>query len=206
MKEATSREGPSGPMSDYFWNAVDKALLSTSAGTEKEHSLSGVEEEVIGLFDALRVRLLRYSVSFGLSMQDSEDVVQEVFLALFHHLQAGRSRRNLRGWVFRVAHNLSLKRRASNQTGGKWIESGSLLPEQFCDPAPGPEQLMVLGESQSRMLAALRALPETDERCLRLRAEGLNYREIAGVLGISLGSVSISLARSLARLERAGRR
>jgi RNA polymerase sigma-70 factor (ECF subfamily) len=33
-----------------------------------------------------------------------------------------------------------------------------------------------------------------------LRAEGLKYREIAQVLGISLGGVSLSLSRSLARL------
>jgi RNA polymerase sigma-70 factor (ECF subfamily) len=36
-----------------------------------------------------------------------------------------------------------------------------------------------------------------------LRAEGLRYREIAQVLDMSLGAVSISLARSLARFERA---
>ena len=49
----------------------------------------------------------------------------------------------------------------------------------------------------------LEALPEQDQRCLILRAEGLKYREIAEILGISLGSVSMSLARSLARMTRA---
>jgi RNA polymerase sigma-70 factor (ECF subfamily) len=199
-------------MPNCSWESVDDALLSPATGVRAEGSASGLlapsglEEEIVRLFDTLRVRLLRYSVSFGLSIQDSEDVIQEVFLALFHHLQQGRSRRNLRGWVFRVTHNLSLKRRALNHTGNKLIESGPELPERFCDPAPTPEQQLVFGERQLRMLSVLRALPETDERCLRLRAEGLNYREIAGVLGISLGSVSISLARALARLERAGRR
>ena len=48
--------------------------------------------------------------------------------------------------------------------------------------------------------------PNHDQHCLRLRAEGLRYREIAEVLGMSLGAVSISLTRSLARLERADRR
>jgi RNA polymerase sigma-70 factor (ECF subfamily) len=40
---------------------------------------------------------------------------------------------------------------------------------------------------------------------LHLRAEGLRYREIAEILEMSLGAVSISLSRSLARLERADR-
>ena len=46
-------------------------------------------------------------------------------------------------------------------------------------------------------------LPERDRRCLQLRAEGLKYREIARILGISLGAVSISLSRSLARMTSA---
>jgi RNA polymerase sigma-70 factor (ECF subfamily) len=74
------------------------------------------------------------------------------------------------------------------------------------DHAPNPEQQLSFGERQSRLLAVVTSLPETDRSCLSLRAEGLRYREIASVLGISLGSVSISLKRSLARLMRAGGR
>jgi RNA polymerase sigma-70 factor (ECF subfamily) len=44
-------------------------------------------------------------------MGDGEDVVQDVFLEVFRHLQRGGSRLNLQGWLFRVAHNLALKRR-----------------------------------------------------------------------------------------------
>ena len=43
-------------------------------------------------------------------------------------------------------------------------------------------------------------LPEQDRRCLYLRAEGLRYREISTILDMSLGSVSLSLERSLARM------
>ena len=60
-----------------------------------------------------------------------------------------------------------------------------------------------LTERQKRLLAVVEALPESDQSCLRLRAEGLRYREIAAVLRISLGAVSISLTQSLARLIRA---
>jgi RNA polymerase sigma-70 factor (ECF subfamily) len=56
------------------------------------------------------------------------------------------------------------------------------------------------------LLAVLRALPEQDQYCLYLRAEGLRYREISEVLGISLGTVSNSLGRSLGRLGRADER
>jgi RNA polymerase sigma-70 factor, ECF subfamily len=66
-----------------------------------------------------------------------------------------------------------------------------------------PEEQLHHRVRQEMLLAVVRALPEQDRSCLSLRAEGLRYREIADVLGISLGSVATSLARSLARLSRA---
>ena len=45
-----------------------------------------LEVEVTGLFDLYRERLLRYLLSLGLSVEDGEEIVQEVFLALFRHL------------------------------------------------------------------------------------------------------------------------
>ena len=53
------------------------------------------------------------------------------------------------------------------------------------------------------LLSVLQALPERDRDCLYLRAEGLQYREIAEVLDISLGGVSKSLARAIRRLGNA---
>jgi RNA polymerase sigma-70 factor (ECF subfamily) len=47
-------------------------------------------------------------------------------------------------------------------------------------------------------------LPEVDRLCVQLRAEGLKYREIAHILGISLGGVANTLARSFHRLQRSG--
>ena len=162
---------------------------------------SPLEAEVAGLFDQYRVPLLRYLYSFGLPMQDGEEVVQEVFLALFQHLRRGKPRTNLQGWVFRVAHNLGLKRcqaRRREDIG----ESDSARP----DPEPNPEQQAATNQRHKHLLAAVQALPELDRRCLYLRAEGLRYREIKDVLGISLGGVALSLERSLERLSRVNER
>ena len=82
-----------------------------------------LEEEVTDLFEQLRDPLFRYLLSFGLSVPDGEEVIQEVFLALFQHLKNGKPRDNLRGWVFRVGHNLALKIRQRSRrpidTNGK---------------------------------------------------------------------------------------
>jgi RNA polymerase sigma-70 factor (ECF subfamily) len=163
-----------------------------------------VEEKVITLFDQFRAPLLHYLFSFKLPVQDAEEIVQDVFLALFRHLRSGKSEMNLRAWIFRVGHNLALKRREREFRGPNVSEA---LPEAFAiDMSPSPEALAVEEQTRRRLHAVLAALPELDSRCLRLRAEGLRFREIAQVLGISLGAVSLSLTRSLARLARAARR
>ena len=164
---------------------------------EKERCGSALEEEVVGLFDVMREPLLRYLVTLGLPVADGEEIVQEVFLSLFQHLRRGGGRSNLRGWVFRVAHNLGLKRRT------RVPRASTVECEWLSDPAPDPEQQFFRSESDRRVRAVFIALPEQDQRCLMLRAEGLRYREIAKTLAMSLGAVSISLARSLARIARA---
>jgi len=170
---------------------------SAGAGSELEH-------EVVALFEAHRGRLLGYVMAFGIAAQDGEEIIQEVFLALFRHLRMGRSRRNLRGWIFRVAHNLALKQRQANRRWQSAMEDDTGNPGAFADPAPNPEEHAVCAQRQMRLDSVVQAMPEQDQWCLRLRAEGLRYREIAGIVGISLGSVSISLTRSMARLMRAG--
>ncbi len=155
----------------------------------------------MALFDELRGRLLRYAMSFGISLHDGEDVLQEVFLALFRHLQADKSRENIPGWAFRTTHNLALKRRAKLHAEYRVAQVDEEGVPDVCDEAPGPEDRLLFRERQLRLRAVMSALPETDQMCLRLRAEGLRYREIAATLGISLGSVAASLAKSFAKLE-----
>ena len=63
------------------------ALPLSTAATARPSRALGIEREVIDLFDQLRNPLFRYVLSFGLRADDAEDLIQEVFLALFKHLQ-----------------------------------------------------------------------------------------------------------------------
>src|ERR1700684_452577 len=175
-------------------NAADAALSAKP---------SEIEREVMEFFEQFRDPLLRYALSFGIPVHDAEEVIQEVFLSLFRHLQLRRSRKNLRGWLFRVAHNLALQQLYANQKSQAKTTSDWTIAEEQFDPSPDPEEQLSSAQRRHRLLAVVQALPEGDRGCLCLRAEGLRYREIATVLGMSLGAVSISLTRSLARLIRA---
>jgi RNA polymerase sigma-70 factor (ECF subfamily) len=184
-------------------DSIGELSLPALATTSRSTNPSQIERDVMDLFEQFRTPLLRYVLSFGVSTHDAEEVTQEVFLSLFRHLQLGRSRKNLRGWLFRVAHNLALKLRHANQRCSDAMGSDWTTAERQHDPSPNPEEQVSSIQRQRRLLAVVDALAEDDKSCLRLRAEGLRYREISAVLGMSLGAVSISLTRSLARLIRA---
>src|SRR5580658_211026 len=85
---------------------VSRAVSATELARRND-----LAELIMGFFDQFRGPLLRYLSGFGLALPDSEEVLQEVFLSLFQHLDRGKSRSNLPGWLFRVAHNLALKKR-----------------------------------------------------------------------------------------------
>ncbi|MFN3324249.1 MAG: RNA polymerase sigma factor [Bryobacteraceae bacterium] len=157
-----------------------------------------LDQDVERIYEQTRGSLLRFVRSLGLAPPDAEEIAQEVFLALFRHLRAGKPRDNLRGWIFRVGHNLALKQRSR----GLRLSIRGEFAETPLDPAPDPEEQAADNQHRHRLLAAIDALPERDRNCLSLRAEGLRYREIAEVLGISLGAVAQSIERSLARLSR----
>jgi RNA polymerase sigma-70 factor (ECF subfamily) len=192
------------------------AILDIDPGVQKDAE-ADVEAEVLALFDECGAPLIRYVGAFGVNAPDTEDVVQDVFLSLFRHVQLGRPRTNLRGWLFRVAHNLALKQRLRTKrrqaiettvTTRTTDTTGAPNAAQAAglDNGPNPEQQLASLERRQRLLAVFRALPERDRRCLSLRAEGLRYREIADALGLSLGGVAKSLARSMTRMVNADER
>jgi RNA polymerase sigma-70 factor (ECF subfamily) len=179
-------------------STVELRLTATTASSFP-NAPSELENVVIELFDRLQARLFNYVLSFGLPLHDAEDIIQETFLSLFRHLERGKPQWNLHGWLFRVAHNLALKRRTANQAIARKHDGEEVLA-QHPDPGHNGEEQLAFRQIQQHLRAVFEALPEQDQRCLYLRAEGLKYREIAQVLGISLGGVSLSLSRSLARL------
>src|ERR1700679_329301 len=148
---------PTGSIADSndlpFPNAADAAFSAKP---------SDIEREVMELFEHFRSPLLRYALSFGVPVHDGEEIIQEVFLALFRHLQSGKSRRNLRGWVFRVAHNLAIKQRYANRRSRDRLESNENMAERQPDPSPNPEEQLMGTQREERLRAVLHVLPEQD--------------------------------------------
>lgn len=154
-----------------------------------------IDVELTALFDLHREGLRRFLRSLGLAPQDADEVAQETFLALLQHLRAEKPKDNLRAWIFQVGHNRALKLRAGQ---------GRFAPEFVGEVADGqrnPEEQLVFAEQQRQLLAVFAALGPRERACLSLRAEGFRYREIAAILGVSLGSVAQAMEKAFSRLK-----
>ena len=159
--------------------------------------LATASSEATELFQEMRKPLLRYLVGLGLSTEEAQDIVQDAFLSLHQHLAGDGSQENIRGWLFRVAHN-----RARNHQQS--------YARRFSDPLDSalepisrqatPEQAALDSEKSRRLDRAIRGLTGTERECLMLRAEGLRYREIGEVLGVPTSTVADTVERAIKKL------
>jgi RNA polymerase sigma-70 factor, ECF subfamily len=168
---------------------MPRLLMAADSGAELVFSIApGTDRQSLGdAFTELREPVCRYLLALGLAAPEAEEVVQETFLRLCQHLDSDRPRDNLRGWVFRVAHNLARdehRRRMRRPVESLGSEDGN------ADPQATPEQRLIASERTARLEAAMARLPVHQQECLHLRAEGLRYREIAEVLGAGVSTVA----------------
>jgi RNA polymerase sigma-70 factor, ECF subfamily len=210
----TSRAQSTQPWVEFSRSPVKPLVASSPESILEAPALSGLTapgavkdedaaSDVLTLFDQCAPQLLRHVASFGLDSPETEDIVQETFLALFRHVRLGRDQTNLRAWLFQVAHNLALRRRRTMRRRPRHSPWSEALVHRQVDPAPDPEAQLVEGERRRRLRAVVQALSDRERRCLLLRAAGLTYRDIAATLGVSLGGVAKSLGRAVTRLVNA---
>jgi RNA polymerase sigma-70 factor, ECF subfamily len=182
--------------------SVDLCVPTTILGQEGQRTLK-LEEQITQMFDELRGPVYRYLLCLSASPSEADEIIQETFLRLYRHLNAGGREDNLRGWVFRVAHNIGInefKKRSRLFS----IARGEICEVELstADPKPGPEELLLHREKMASVHAAISTLSEQQRQCLYLRAEGFRYREIAGILQVTISTVAESLRRAIKKLIR----
>jgi len=144
-----------------------------------------------GLFEAHGAAVYRFAMVLLKQHQDAEDCVQETFLKLLRHLDAGGDTSNVRGWLFTVAAHAARDRQRRRR---RWV---AWLPAH--DAQVPPSSLPDEDGRLKRAREALQRLPERDRLLLALRAQGLSYRDIAAAARIRPSSVGRLLARAVDR-------
>ena len=158
---------------------------------------SAAREAFDDLVRDVRTDLHRYCSRMVGSSIEGEDVVQDVLAKAFYQLSELGGVANLRGWLFKVAHNKSLDHlRRYDRKHGTALESEMAAPDEV--DALEQEELTRLGLSYFAKLTPMQ------RSCVILK-DVLDYSlaEITEVLESSLPATKGALHRGRASLRRA---
>lgn len=128
----------------------------------------------------------------------AEELVQEIWFAVWRALPAFRGDSSLRTFVARIAAN----RAASHVAKAVRTPTAQDADEALVASGDDPEADALARDRSARLLAALRELPLVSRQAVTLTLEGFGPAEIAASLGISANAVSIRLARAKEHLRR----
>ncbi len=145
-------------------------------------------------------RIYRFLVRLTRSQDDALELTQETFLSAYQALARWRPEARFTTWLFRIARNQAFDRlRRSKRLEFAALEEGQDF--DIADPAPTPDAALETEQRLRALERALARLPTEHREILLLREiEEMSYEEIAGVLGISLGTVKSRITRARAGL------
>jgi RNA polymerase sigma-70 factor (ECF subfamily) len=161
---------------------------------------AGDEAAFESLFREYHAPLCRFVYGFLRSRDLAEEVVQEVFLALWSRRASWDVQGTVRSYLYGAARNRALNHLKRARIEQKWREaapSEALAPAEATDSAETKEVAALVR-------SAIDALPERCRLVMMLRWQHhLKHVEIAEALGISIKGVENQLRRGLDLLRRA---
>ena len=157
------------------------------------------EAQYLRLLDAHDPAIRRLAIGYERDPARRQDLVQDIWLALWQAWPRFRGECSERTFVFRIAHNRAVthirhwRRRATEA-----------LPDEtpIADGGIDPERAASQRQRQQRLQAAVQRLPLGWRQVVVLTLEGLSHAEIADVLGITDNNVAVRLTRARTALAR----
>lgn len=144
-----------------------------------------------------------YNVAFRImnNKQDTEEVVQDVFLSIYHNLKDFRFQSSFKTWAYRITVNCALnhvnkmarEKNRIREYGNNLSHAGKIFQ--------GPEVEKV-NVGQEEIISSLLGILDISQRaCIVLRnIEGLSYQEISDTLKININTVRTRLKRAREKL------
>ena len=136
---------------------------------------------------------------------DAEDVVQEACLRAFRGI-GGFSGGNGRAWVLTIVRNAAYdwlrKNRSPAVIQVHDLEAERVqVPDDATSAGNNPEAALIARADEAKLEAAIASLPAMFRDTLVLRdVQGLDYREIAAITCVPIGTVMSRLARARGRV------
>ena len=159
------------------------------------------------VFRAYYAPLVAFAFQYLRDAAAAEDVVQEVFGALWASHAKLQISTSLRAYLYTAVRNRALNLRKHDAVVEAWERDEAAPDVRELHPEPEmPDEILDEQERNQLLASAFEALPERQRQVMRLRwTEELSYAEIAEAVGISVKGVEKHLSRGLAALKSACR-
>ena len=143
--------------------------------------------------------VVKVTRSFAPAAADAADLQQEMLLQLWISLTSYAGQAKPSTWIYRVCLNTALTWRRGVSRRETRIEPGANLAHVATE-AVSPADRAGERELLEKLYAAIRALPNFDRALVLLSLDGLAYREMAEVTGLTENHIGVALTRARKRL------
>ena len=152
------------------------------------------------IYDRYAESIYRYAYRYVGDANLAEDLTSEVFLKLLEVLGTRRApRKQLQGWLYRVARNLAVDWFRKQAKGVPLSLNEELTPDGDGSPITRLEQLQL----RQDLREAISELTPDQQQVIVLRfGEGRKIREVGRLMGKSEGSIKVLQYRAMKRLRK----
>lgn len=164
-------------------------------------SRSNEEQAFELLFRKYYVRLCGFANKFIANRQESEEIVQEVFLNIWKKKDHLKLNDEIRPYLFKSIQNLCFNFIEHQKVIDSYY---SVIETVYKNQAEdfNTYESVLYAEFQQRVDDSIRSLPEQCRKIFQMsREDGLKYTEIAEQLGISVKTVETQMSRALSKLK-----
>lgn len=144
------------------------------------------------LFDTYYEVLCQYSFTILRDMDESEDIVQSVFLKIWEKREVLTITHTLKSYLYRAVHNACINQLDHRGIRDKHAAYALRVGSDVQPPEVFPEEI------EASIVAAINSLPDQCRRIFTMsRYEELKYSEIAHRLEISVNTVENQMSKAL---------
>jgi len=157
------------------------------------------EDRCVRLLQQFDGPLRRLIATYERDASKQQDLLQEIWLAVWQALPRFRGECSERTFVFRIAHN-----RAVSHIDYSMRRHSEPLDEDapLASPDPDPEHRLSTEQRRNQLRAAVQALPVSLRQVVVLALEGISHADIADIVGITENNVAVRLSRARTTLSR----
>ena len=141
--------------------------------------------------------IARIARSYEANAARAEELMQEIFVAVWQALPNFRGEAKMRSFIARIAHNRAISHVAREARAPRAVPLEDTVPSQM----PTPEDIAATNNARAKLERAVQQLPLNQKVVVTLALEGFAPEEVADVLGITASAASVRLHRAKAALE-----